>query len=413
MPHTKFIEQCCLSFAERGEYPTDELICYLVRAQELSRRVQDTFSYDDLDNTEVRGERTTSIITKSLLSDLDNLQNSVPVSLRDHSRFFSRLYLLKFSIMSSQVYYKSSTNTWNEAVLTFEFLFLRLWIYEVAFHAEFWEASPAAEGLTALETSSSSVTRLHMLSCSLQSYKELFLKFISQPNSDLLHFTYPIFSKMCYTMISLTKLVRLDIEGESSWKAYTSSSSSSSSASSSASPYGLSNTPEIQRRVPNWDLRVAANDAQLPALARQVQEKFKANATNAVSTHGEPDAMTVFSLLFNTILSGCEHHARELLRQRFMQSESIASSSSSSHSTATSSITTAVAGQDQGRMTTELDYAFLDNTSVNNIGETEHYNGIGGDGQNPTFQMDHFEDSVWERILEDFTIIPPSYNINP
>jgi hypothetical protein len=86
MPYTKYIEQCCLYLRQKKEFPTDELIWHFVRNQELSRRIQDTFSYDDLDNTEIRGEQCTNTTAKSFLSDLDNLLREVPPSLQDNCK---------------------------------------------------------------------------------------------------------------------------------------------------------------------------------------------------------------------------------------------------------------------------------------------------------------------------------------
>lgn len=91
MPYTKYISQCCALLAQKKELLTDELISYFVRNQELSRRVQDTFSYDDLDNTEIRGEQITNITTRSLLSELDSFQSTVPDSLRHNSKFISNM----------------------------------------------------------------------------------------------------------------------------------------------------------------------------------------------------------------------------------------------------------------------------------------------------------------------------------
>ena len=79
---------------------SDELIWHMVQNQELLHRVYDTFSYDDLDNTAIRGELITSITTRSLFKDLDDLFVSVPPNLQGNS-----MHSLKSSIAHQNLRY--------------------------------------------------------------------------------------------------------------------------------------------------------------------------------------------------------------------------------------------------------------------------------------------------------------------
>jgi hypothetical protein len=68
------MDYCCQSLGELEEYETDRLIPYFVRSQELSRRVADAFSFDDVNNGEIRGEFHINLISGTFTKDLDRLQ---------------------------------------------------------------------------------------------------------------------------------------------------------------------------------------------------------------------------------------------------------------------------------------------------------------------------------------------------
>jgi len=252
-----------------------------------------------------------------------------------------------------------------------EFLFLRLWIQEVAFHNEFWENPDGdmAPGTPLAIKTFSSVIRMNILWEALQSYKDFFTKFIALPNSEMLYLTYPIFSKMCYTLISLTKMVRANLE---------------ETKERSCRPSDL---PGQTSACCSWGLRVAAKEGELLALARQIQEKFKANGTSAVSADGDPDAMMIFSLIISTMMSSYENQMKE--SQIALHNDAIQPSNPSPMNM-------------QGQIIPEADSMILRSTDAMNL----DYYGDGVLGQNLNFQVDIFEDPVWERLLDEFTMPP-------
>lgn len=341
MPYTKYMEQCCLSLAQEKEFSTDELIWHFVHNQKLSRRISDTFSYDDLDNTEYRGDRITDITAKAFLNDLDHLQRVVPRILQDN------------------------------IILNLEFLLLRYWIHEVAHHGEFWE-TPEADTSSSLEMPSISVGRMKMLWDSLQSCKAFLERFISHPDSEIPFLTYPIMSKVCYAIMTLAKMAFLNL-GEPC-------------ENNSQLATELEITQPVNHRV--WNLGVTARDVELPALAGQVQEKFMANATDTVSADGEPDAMTIMSLGLGNVMSGFNKKMKEL--QTSMHAKAAAAP-------------TPVSTMVQSQIETDMDSAVLPGANAIN---SDYYGSAGfwHQGQDPTLQLDIFEDTVWERLLDDFIL---------
>jgi hypothetical protein len=91
LSYTKYMDYCCQSLAELREYQTDQLIPYIVRSQQISRRIVDTFSYDDLNFGEIRGEFLVTFTSDAFMRDLDCLRKDVPPNLMKNSK---RIFLL-------------------------------------------------------------------------------------------------------------------------------------------------------------------------------------------------------------------------------------------------------------------------------------------------------------------------------
>jgi hypothetical protein len=85
---------CCRSLAELKEYKTDELIPHLVRSQEIERRIVDAFSYDDVNNGEIRGEVLVTLISDAFIRGLDRLRLDVPPNFqKNRKKTFSSIEL--------------------------------------------------------------------------------------------------------------------------------------------------------------------------------------------------------------------------------------------------------------------------------------------------------------------------------
>jgi hypothetical protein len=86
LTYTKYMDYCCRTLEIAGEYITDRLIPHLVRSQELSRRIADTFSYDDLNNGELRGEFVVNLTADTFVQELDRLRHAIPPDLQKNSK---------------------------------------------------------------------------------------------------------------------------------------------------------------------------------------------------------------------------------------------------------------------------------------------------------------------------------------
>ena|ERR1700753_574285 len=86
LSHTKYIDYCSRFLAEIREYETDELIPFFVRSQDLSRRIFDTFSYDDLYNGEIRGEFLVVLTSEAFIRELDHLKLEIPEKFQKSSK---------------------------------------------------------------------------------------------------------------------------------------------------------------------------------------------------------------------------------------------------------------------------------------------------------------------------------------
>jgi hypothetical protein len=67
--------QCCDAF-DASPVPTDVLIRPLIKASELMSRVSDQFSYDDIDNTEIKGEMLLEMAVTVFLAELKQIKDA-------------------------------------------------------------------------------------------------------------------------------------------------------------------------------------------------------------------------------------------------------------------------------------------------------------------------------------------------
>jgi hypothetical protein len=88
MSHTRYMIQCCQTLAERKEHASDMFITPLVELSELTCRINNYFSYDDIENAEVNGDMIVSSTTLSFRSDLDRIRKSIPAEAKDNRKWF-------------------------------------------------------------------------------------------------------------------------------------------------------------------------------------------------------------------------------------------------------------------------------------------------------------------------------------
>ncbi|KAJ4245005.1 hypothetical protein NW762_014211 [Fusarium torreyae] len=78
---------CCELLVANSEYSSDLLISYLVRVNELSRRICDTFGYDDLENSGMRSEFVSAMALQTLSNESTLLKDAIPLTLRDNRKY--------------------------------------------------------------------------------------------------------------------------------------------------------------------------------------------------------------------------------------------------------------------------------------------------------------------------------------
>jgi hypothetical protein len=84
MIYTRYMEQCCQSLSESNEAHCDGAIKHRVQLQVLSRRISDSFAYENVESTTVRGEAATKMATDVLLHELDHVKTTVPSEFANH-----------------------------------------------------------------------------------------------------------------------------------------------------------------------------------------------------------------------------------------------------------------------------------------------------------------------------------------
>ena len=89
------MDQCYQHLSECHEYPTDALIKPLVQISALMCRVNNYFSYDDIDNAEVQGETMIQLSITNFQSELARLTETIPSTLLDSNRTHNSLDLVK------------------------------------------------------------------------------------------------------------------------------------------------------------------------------------------------------------------------------------------------------------------------------------------------------------------------------
>lgn len=82
MNYTRYMAQCCRSLAEGKEYASDEVITPIIHSSELMSRVSDYFSYDDIENADVKGEVMLGMSIANFRSEAERIRNATPASLK-------------------------------------------------------------------------------------------------------------------------------------------------------------------------------------------------------------------------------------------------------------------------------------------------------------------------------------------
>ncbi|KAF1970011.1 hypothetical protein BU23DRAFT_219867 [Bimuria novae-zelandiae CBS 107.79] len=179
LTHTRYMDQCCRHLAECQEYPSDALITPLIQLSALICRVNDFFSYDDIENAEFKGEAFIQMSASNFENELARLAESIPQNLLESHP------TLRLSIRLSEI-----------------------WIYECAVHGPLWDTSGGPS------TGRMSAPRLQILSRCLNAVRSYLKTVIAIPDASIHNLSFPSWSAWCYACIIACKLVFLEEEHE-------------------------------------------------------------------------------------------------------------------------------------------------------------------------------------------------------
>jgi hypothetical protein len=348
------MDYCSRSLAELKEYETDELIPYLVRNQELSRRVVDTFSYDDIDSSEIKGEFLVGSTSNAFLQELDRLRLEWSPTSQNNSEnvFYLMKVLLRYNLLTN-----------GSALLELEFHIISVTINEAALHKELWSCErDSGRSSNLIEPSAA---RIKFLWRSLSSCKDFVNTFLSFRDEDLFYLTVFIYPKLCYVFITLARLVFLD------------SDSAGTGGLDQPHPQRLQNQP--------WSVLKVAEEANFQGLGQRVLDRFAAVSTDFVGADGQLDAMATLGSAMRILMTGYEQQIVKIQQ-------------ATNRAEAPDSVVEMIS--EHYNITVDPDsYSSIEDTGEGNV--SAHLD--------TDFAQDSSANIAWNDILENFRMIPASW----
>ncbi|KAF2439641.1 hypothetical protein P171DRAFT_490333 [Karstenula rhodostoma CBS 690.94] len=179
LTHTRYMDQCCQHLRDCQEYTTDTIITPLVQLSTLICRIQDYFSYYDIENADVKGEALVHTSVANFDRELASITDSIPQTLIQ-----------------------------SNPTLRISIRLIDIWIYESAVHESLWVMSngPAIPTMT--------TNRLKSLYRCLTAVQSHMATIIAVPDASLHHLGFPSWASWCYACIVACKLAFLTDECE-------------------------------------------------------------------------------------------------------------------------------------------------------------------------------------------------------
>ncbi|KAJ4218607.1 hypothetical protein NW757_014594, partial [Fusarium falciforme] len=252
MPHTRYIERARQILATNPEYPTDHLISSFVQTNELSRRICDTFAYDDLDHTEIRDEFVSTVTVQAFSRELNGLKRSLLPELQQN------------------------------LALQLEFHLLETLISETSLHHDFWDSSPTSLG-----------QRYKMFRNLSLSCKSLIDKVIKCPEQEVWYLTFYTYAKICRALSCLSNSASFLVEPQSGDNALRDD-----------------HAPNIA--IPSGDYLAVERVIHLSSLGKELQQKFQGLTAFISSADAQMDLVTMFSGMVGAIVATYKAYLREI-----------------------------------------------------------------------------------------------------
>ncbi|KAI1023931.1 hypothetical protein LB504_005414 [Fusarium proliferatum] len=247
LPYTGYIKQSWELLLANAEYPSDLMIPNFVRISEMCRRICDTFGYDDLENSGMRGEFVSAMALQTLNNESALLKASIPPDLQNNFALRMEVYLL-------------------DTLLG-----------EVSLHEDFWDTTSTSNLFVTNNPSSSTSTRVSILFNLILSCKSLNDAVIVYPDEDLWYITFYTTAKVCRSLLCLSNASKISSEifRETGLASY--------------------NAPFMGISSPVHDAMAVERVADLKGEAKRLQRKFKNLSPQVQKIGNEEDIMLGFS----------------------------------------------------------------------------------------------------------------------
>ncbi|RKL44181.1 hypothetical protein BFJ72_g3914 [Fusarium proliferatum] len=247
LPYTGYIKQSWERLLSNAECPSDLMIPHFVRISEMCRRICDTFGYDDLENSEMRGEFVSAMALQTLNNESALLKASIPPDLQNNLAIRMEVYLLDTLLC------------------------------EVSLHDDFWDTTSTSNLFVTNNPSSSTNTRVSILFNLIRSCKSLNDAVIAYPDEELWYITFYTTAKICRSLLCLSNASKISSEifRETGIASY--------------------NAPFMVISSPVHDAMTVERVADLKGEAKRLQRKFKNLSPQVQKIGNEEDIMLGFS----------------------------------------------------------------------------------------------------------------------
>ncbi|KAF2119342.1 hypothetical protein BDV96DRAFT_343251 [Lophiotrema nucula] len=178
LQYTRYMAQCCKSVTESREVNSDILVSPLVKLSNLVSRVNDYFSYDDIDNAEVKGEAMLESSSLTFQSELAQIKENIPDDLKHNDTLKLKCFLVD------------------------------IWLYESSLHNSLWNQRASNTH------ASFPATRLKMLYRTMNAVKAYLNAMLAIDQDSFYNLAFPAWSGWFYTIIVACKLVFLQEHGK-------------------------------------------------------------------------------------------------------------------------------------------------------------------------------------------------------
>ncbi|KAL5591671.1 hypothetical protein FOVSG1_010560 [Fusarium oxysporum f. sp. vasinfectum] len=262
LPYTGYIKQSWELLLANAEYPSDLMIPHFVRISELCRRICDTFGYDDLENSGMRGEFVSAMALQTLNNESALLKASIPPDLQNNLAIRMEVYLL-------------------DTLLG-----------EVSLHDDFWDSKSTSNFFITNNPSSSTSTRVSILFNLIRSCKSLNDAVIAYPDEELWYITFYTTAKICRSLLCLSNASKI---------------SSEIFIETGLAPC---NAPFMAISSPVHDAMTVERVADLKGEAKRLQGKFKNLSSQVQRIGNEEDIMLGFSSMIWAVAAAYEETKR-------------------------------------------------------------------------------------------------------